>query len=180
MAKTRAGYPIKKKKISQAEAIEYLHKDWLQQIIVIGCIMLISCLLAISAATTYTWSISVLRNKWAAGLVSTIFSTIFALYDATAIATARYVLPVPAGPMPNVKELFLIACKYFAWLTLFALIGLPLCVNATASDSEFIASLNLDAKLLVKNYEIKEVEGIKYLDIFYETEQRIDNGGYNY
>ena len=55
MAKTRAGYPIKKKKISQAEAIEYLHKDWLQQIIVIGCIMLISCLLAISAATTYTW-----------------------------------------------------------------------------------------------------------------------------
>lgn len=47
-------------------------------------------------------------------------------------------------------------------------------------DSEFIASLNLDAKLLVKNYEIKEVEGIKYLDIFYETEQRIDNGGYNY
>lgn len=63
MAKTRAGYPIKKKKISQAEAIEYLHKDWLQQIIVIGCIMLISCLLAISAATTYTWSISVLRNK---------------------------------------------------------------------------------------------------------------------
>ena len=47
-------------------------------------------------------------------------------------------------------------------------------------DSEFIASMNLDAKLLVKNYEIKEVEGIKYLDIFYETEQRIDNGGYNY
>lgn len=47
-------------------------------------------------------------------------------------------------------------------------------------DSEFIASLNLDAKLLVKNYDIKEVEGIKYLDIFYETEQRIDNGGYNY
>ncbi len=47
-------------------------------------------------------------------------------------------------------------------------------------DSEFIASLNLDAKLLVKNYEIKEVERIKYLDIFYETEQRIDNGGYNY
>ncbi len=35
--------------------------------------------------------------------------------------------------MPNVKELFLIACKYFAWLTLFALIGLPLCVYATAS-----------------------------------------------
>lgn len=64
MAKTRAGYPIKKKKISQAEAIEYLHKDWLQQLIVIGCIILISCLLAISAATTYTWSISVLRNKW--------------------------------------------------------------------------------------------------------------------
>lgn len=47
-------------------------------------------------------------------------------------------------------------------------------------DSEFIASLNMDAKLLQKNYEIKEIEGIKYLDIFYETEQRIDNGGYNY
>lgn len=47
-------------------------------------------------------------------------------------------------------------------------------------DAEFIASLNMDAKILAKNYEIKEVSGTKYLDIFYETEQRIDNGGYNY
>lgn len=47
-------------------------------------------------------------------------------------------------------------------------------------ESEFVASLNLEAKLLSKNYDIKEVDGIKYLDIFYETERRIDNGGNNY
>lgn len=64
MAKTRAGYPIKKKKTTQTDVIEILHIDWLQQIIVIGCIMIMSCLLAISAATIYTWSISVLKNKW--------------------------------------------------------------------------------------------------------------------
>ncbi len=47
-------------------------------------------------------------------------------------------------------------------------------------DSEFMASMNSDSKLLAKNYEIKEVEGVKYLDIFYETEQRLDNGGHYY
>ncbi|MDE6967188.1 MAG: sporulation protein YqfD [Clostridia bacterium] len=47
-------------------------------------------------------------------------------------------------------------------------------------DNEFKSSLDMDTKLLTKNYEIKEIEGIKYLDIFYETEQRIDNGGQNY
>lgn len=47
-------------------------------------------------------------------------------------------------------------------------------------DSEFIASMNMDAKLIAKNYEIKQIDGTKFLDIFYETEQRIDDGGYNY
>lgn len=47
-------------------------------------------------------------------------------------------------------------------------------------DSEFIASLNLDAKLLSKDYQIKRIDGATFLDIFYETEQRIDNGGNNY
>ena len=40
--------------------------------------------------------------------------------------------------------------------------------------------MNMEAKLLAKNYEIKEIDGMKYLDIFYETEQRLDDGGYNY
>lgn len=47
-------------------------------------------------------------------------------------------------------------------------------------ETEFIASLNLDAKLLAKNYVIKEIDGTKYLDIFYETERRIDSGGNDY
>lgn len=47
-------------------------------------------------------------------------------------------------------------------------------------ENEFIANMNLEAKLLAKNYEIKEIDGMKYLDIFYETEQRLDDGGYNY
>ncbi len=47
-------------------------------------------------------------------------------------------------------------------------------------ENEFIANMNMEAKLLAKNYEIKEIDGMKYLDIFYETEQRLDDGGYNY
>ena len=47
-------------------------------------------------------------------------------------------------------------------------------------DSEFMAAMQNDCRLLSKNYEIKEVEGVKYLDIFYETEQRLDNGGHYY
>ena len=47
-------------------------------------------------------------------------------------------------------------------------------------DSEFIEAMSGEAKLLSKNYEIKTVEGVKYLDIFYVTEQRLDNGGHYY
>ena len=64
MERTRAGYPIKKKKNKNENTMEILHKEWVQQLIVIGSIIIISCLLAISAATTYTWSISVLYTKW--------------------------------------------------------------------------------------------------------------------
>ena len=64
MERTRAGYPIKKKKNKNENTMEILHKEWVQQLIVIGSIIIISCLLAISAATTYTWSISVVYTKW--------------------------------------------------------------------------------------------------------------------
>ena len=36
-----------------------------------------------------------------------------------AMATARYVLPVPAGPMPNTISYFSMASRYRRWLTLF-------------------------------------------------------------
>lgn len=64
MAKTRAGYPIKKRKISQAELSKILHKDWLQHIIIITCIIIMSCFLAVLASTIYTWSSNVLYDKW--------------------------------------------------------------------------------------------------------------------
>ena len=42
--------------------------------------------------------------------------TLFAISADTAIATARYVLPVPAGPSPNTMSLCSIASTYFRWL----------------------------------------------------------------
>ncbi len=41
--------------------------------------------------------------------------TFFAISAATAIATARYVLPVPAGPMPKVMSLCSMASTYLRW-----------------------------------------------------------------
>jgi hypothetical protein len=44
--------------------------------------------------------------------------TRFAISAATAIATARYVLPVPAGPSPKVMSPCSIASTYFRWFGL--------------------------------------------------------------
>lgn len=47
-------------------------------------------------------------------------------------------------------------------------------------ETEFISTLPPSAKITAKNSEIKTIEGVKYLDIFYETEQRLDQGGQYY
>src|SRR5258708_401982 len=59
-----------------------------------------------------------------AGRASTMRRTRFRVSASTAAATARYVLPVPAGPMPTVMSLSWICFMYsacpgvFAWMTL--------------------------------------------------------------
>ena len=60
-----------------------------------------------------------------AGLVNIILDTSSFLKAVIAIAIARYVLPVPAGPIPNVIILFLIASTYCFWPNVFGLTGLP-------------------------------------------------------
>ena len=45
--------------------------------------------------------------------------------DVIAIAIARYVFPVPAGPSPNTIILFRIASIYFFWPIVLGFIGLP-------------------------------------------------------
>lgn len=47
-------------------------------------------------------------------------------------------------------------------------------------NKQLINTLNSEAKILSKDYQIKIVDGVSYLDINYEIEQRIDNGGHNY
>ncbi len=53
------------------------------------------------------------------------FTSLF-LKAATAIATARYVLPVPAGPMPKVTSFEAIALTYFFCPKVLHFIYLPL------------------------------------------------------
>ena len=60
-----------------------------------------------------------------AGLVKMIRLTSSFLNAVIAIAIARYVLPVPAGPTPNVIILFLIASTYFCCPKVFGLTALP-------------------------------------------------------
>ena len=50
-----------------------------------------------------------------AGRTSTILPICFCLSDSTAVATARYVLPVPAGPLQNTRSFSRIAWTYSAW-----------------------------------------------------------------
>jgi hypothetical protein len=51
--------------------------------------------------------------------------TCFSWSAATASAIARYVLPVPAGPIPNVTVQARIASTYAFWVTVFGAIFLP-------------------------------------------------------
>lgn len=63
MARTRAVHPLQWKK-TKKEKMEILHNKWVQQAIVIGCILLISVLLAFSAASTYNWTINTVKTNW--------------------------------------------------------------------------------------------------------------------
>ncbi len=53
----------------------------------------------------------------------------------TAIATARYVLPVPAGPTPIVTVFFRMLSQYAFWPTVFGFTGLPFAVMHTQSSA---------------------------------------------
>ena len=59
--------------------------------------------------------------------------TCFALKAATATATAKKVLPVPAGPTPMVMVFFLMASIYFFWPRVLAFTGFPFEVMQTQS-----------------------------------------------
>ena len=52
---------------------------------------------------------------------------------ATAAATARYVLPVPAGPTPMVTVCFRMALTYSFWPMVLGLTGRPLLVMQITS-----------------------------------------------
>ena len=60
-----------------------------------------------------------------AGRVRMIRPTCFSWSAATASAIARYVLPVPAGPIPNVTVHARIASTYAFCVTVFGAIFLP-------------------------------------------------------
>ena len=49
------------------------------------------------------------------------------------MATARKVLPVPAGPMAKVTSLSRMACTYCVWPWVFERIGRPRAVTQTTS-----------------------------------------------
>ena len=70
-----------------------------------------------------------------AGLVRIILLTSLFLNALIAIAIARYVLPVPAGPTPNTIILSLIASTYSFCPNVLGLIGLPAIVLHTVSES---------------------------------------------
>ena len=54
---------------------------------------------------------------------------------ATASAIARYVLPVPAGPIPKVTVHLRIASTYCFWVTVLGAIFLPRCRQTTSSKT---------------------------------------------
>ena len=58
---------------------------------------------------------------------------------ATASAIARYVLPVPAGPIPKVTVWLRIASTYCFWFTVFGAIRLPRWRQTTSSSASRIA-----------------------------------------
>src|SRR5690554_4529329 len=60
-----------------------------------------------------------------AGLVKTSFLTNPFFSAATACATAKYVLPVPAGPTPNTSGYFIKASLYVRWLNVLGTTAFP-------------------------------------------------------
>ena len=68
-----------------------------------------------------------------AGRVRIMRLTSRALKAFTAMATARYVLPVPAGPTPKVTAFLTMAPIYAFWPNVFGRTGRPLAVMAIKS-----------------------------------------------
>ena len=64
------------------------------------------------------------------------------------IATAKYVLPVPAGPTPKTIVFFLIASTYFFCPTVFAFTGFPLAVTQKQSSSKIASSSFLPSAVI--------------------------------
>jgi len=76
-----------------------------------------------------------------AGRVRIILFTCACLKAVIAIAIARYVFPVPAGPIQRTIVLFLILSKYFFCPIVFGFIGFPDIVLQTVSSLIFSISL---------------------------------------
>lgn len=91
-------------------------------------------------------------------------------------------------------------CEYFVSSTKIFNI-LPLCIKTTEYyelkkvsisqnayieqlkskfEKEVLEQTNFNGKILAKDFDLKTIDNNKYLDIFYEIEKRIDNGGQNY
>ncbi|SKZ70205.1 Uncharacterised protein [Mycobacteroides abscessus subsp. abscessus] len=66
----------------------------------------------------------------------------------TALAIARYVLPVPAGPSPNTMVLLSMASTYFFWLSVLGRIVFPrremMSSDSTSAGDSDDPSLNID------------------------------------
>ena len=90
-----------------------------------------------------------------AGRVRMIFSTCLLLNAATARHTARYVLPVPAGPTPNTTVLFLTASTYCFCPTVLHLICLPREVTATTPSRTAAISPTLPSLASSMQYTIR-------------------------
>ena len=83
-----------------------------------------------------------------------ILSTFFALNAATAFATARYVFPVPAGPIPKTTGFFSIASTYFFCPIVLHLIFFPVAVTATTPSNSASASSVSPAFAVSMQYKI--------------------------
>ena len=89
-----------------------------------------------------------------------IFSTCLPLKADTAAHTARYVLPVPAGPMPNTTVFFLIASMYFFCPTVLHLICLPREVTATIPLSSCHAASMFPSFASSMQYMMRDLSGV--------------------
>ncbi len=94
-----------------------------------------------------------------AGLVRIIFSTLCCFSSCTARHTARYVLPVPAGPMPKVTSLFLMQSTYRFWPIVLHLMGLPLAVTAMVPEESLSMSPALPSRASSNRYSTLPLSG---------------------